>query len=45
MKILSWNISWGSKKEKILERLLMELDNTSTIACLQEITPSVKAYF
>lgn len=45
MKILSWNVSWSSKKEKILERLLMELDTTSTIVCLQEVTPSVKAFF
>ncbi len=45
MKILSWNISWGSKKEKILERLKAEMDATSTIICLQEVTPSTKSFF
>ncbi len=45
MKILSWNISWSSKKEKILDRLKIELDTVSSIVCLQEVTPSVKTFF
>lgn len=45
MKILSWNISWASQKDKILERLKVELDTTSTIVCLQEVTPSAHDFF
>lgn len=45
MRIISWNISWGSDPEKILQQLKAELKYFGTIACLQEVTPSVYKLF
>ena len=44
MKVISWNIGWGSKKEKIALMLKHKLEQSLCVACLQEVTPSVKKY-
>lgn len=44
MVIISWNISWQSKRERILEKLKELIDSSSMIVCLQEVLPPVKDY-
>ena len=44
MQIISWNIGWGCKKEKIAQMLKLKLEHYDSIACLQEVMPSVKSY-
>ena len=44
MKVIHWNISWGSHKEKILEHIMEVIDCTGTIVCLQEVLPSVESF-
>ena len=38
MKIIHWNISYSSKKEKVVEYLKDALLDNDTVACLQEVT-------
>lgn len=38
MKIIHWNISYSSQKEKIAEYLKDALNDNDTVACLQEVT-------
>lgn len=44
MQVINWNIGWGCKKEKIALLLQQKLEYSDCIACLQEVTPSVKKY-
>lgn len=44
MNYISWNISYSSKKEKIAEKLLSEINNQKTIICLMEVMPATYEY-
>ena len=44
MRILHWNISYSSKKEKVAEYLKDAMKDEDTVACLQEVTESTFSY-
>lgn len=44
MKVIHWNISYSSDKEKVLETLSRLVKDEDVIVCLQEVQPSVKDF-
>ena len=44
MKVVHWNISYSSDKEKVLETLSRLVKDEDAIVCLQEVQPSVKDF-
>lgn len=44
MKVIHWNISYSSDKEKVLETLSRLVRDEDAIVCLQEVQPSVKDF-
>ena len=44
MRVISWNIGWGCKKEKIAPMLHKKMGYSDCVVCLQEVTPSVKNF-
>ncbi len=44
MKLIHWNISYNSRKEKVGEYLTRVLQDADTIACLQEVQVPVFEY-
>lgn len=44
MKVIHWNISYSSDKEKVLETISGLVKDVDAIVCLQEVQPSVKDF-
>lgn len=44
MKVIHWNISYSSDKEKVLETISRLVKDVDAIVCLQEVQPSVKDF-
>lgn len=44
MKVIHWNISYASQKEKVAEYLKDALKGNDTVACLQEVTENTFSY-